>query len=75
MEKVKLILSGKIFNNYSDSESDCVLDNVELIGTPLQIGLLYYHLVGLSDGLNIEAKPTLENLEVLEECTNILSNQ
>ena len=45
MEKVTLKLSGKIFNNYSDSELHCSLDGMELTGTPLQIGLLYHHLV------------------------------
>ena len=72
MEKVTLKLSGKIFNNYSDSESHCSLEGMELTGTPLQIGLLYYHLVGLSDDLDIEYVATAENIEILEICTNIL---
>ncbi len=75
MEKVTLKLSGTIFNNYSDSELHCSLDGVELTGTPLQIGLLYYHLVGLSDDLDIEAVATAENLEILEICSNTLGRQ
>ena len=76
MNIITLKISGKIFNNYSQSETEsyCSLDGVELTGTPLQIGLLYHHLVGLSDDLDIEIIASPENIEILEICTNILGS-
>ena len=74
MEKVTLKLSGSISNIYNDEDSICRLKGMELSGTPEQIGLLYFRLIGLSDNLYIDVEKSVENLEVLRLCSDAIGN-